>query len=253
MLCLCVLVCDDSKVWLPTTFGEMFKFCLCDGKNCTCFIYNIAIEKCLPPNISDFDAIVISGSRLNCRDSCALPWFVELCELIKKAAVSGSPRIYGGCFGCQTIAYALGGVVDYNPKGNFVLKAETVTINTSAFSKFVFPIEKSTFNLIESHGDCVLSLPDSSDLLAYSCSCENEIFVTGKNRNILACQSHPEFDLQYAVYDRIWPSVVVKAKRLSDNEIEEAKQTFSDYTGKDAILLNSFIYSFLCNEPYHKK
>jgi hypothetical protein len=39
-----------------------------------------------------------------------------------------SPRIYGGCFGHQIVAHALGGMVDYNPNERFILKAETINI-----------------------------------------------------------------------------------------------------------------------------
>lgn len=140
-------------------------------------------------------------------------------------------------FGCQVIAYALGGKVDYNPNKNFILKAEIINICKETFSKYLIPIEQSTVNLICSHGDCVLILPPNSELLASSTSCMHEIYITGIHQNILACQSHPEFDLQYCIYDRIWPAVVEKNRRLTQDEIEDAKVSFLNYNADDAKLM----------------
>ena len=109
--------------------------------------------------------------------------------------------------------------------------------------------------MIVSHGDCVLRLPTNAVLLASSPSCENEIFVVGKPSedsssqprkvNILCCQSHPEFDLQYCIVERIWPAVVDLNHRLTPEQEEDAKQSFDRYDGKDAAKLLSLISSFL--------
>lgn len=169
-------------------------------------------------------------------------------------------------FGCQLVAHALGGRVgeywyiymyliidrytvtklvscdtyrplDYNPKKNFVLKAETVRIVEDSFIKYLSPLTKPTLTLIVSHGDCVTELPPNSELLANSDTCCHEMFITGAKRNILACQSHPEFDLQYCIYDRIWPAVVEKNHRLTSSEEEEAKATFEAYHDDDSQLM----------------
>lgn len=111
--------------------------------------------------------------------------------------------------------------------------------------------------MIVSHGDCVQELPPSSILLASSPSCLHEIFLIGSyhdqvlndsegrsRKNILCCQSHPEFDLQYSVYDRILPAVMER-KRLTESQFEEAKATFEKYDGRDASKLLKFISAFL--------
>ena len=270
MFTLCVLNCDDSQAWTPIDFGDMFKTSIHEeDKECdACYIWNIAKEKKLPDYINTCTAIVISGSRFNCRDN--LEWFEPLCQLIREVEKSGKQRLYGGCFGCQLIAHALGGVVDYNPSSNFVLKAETIQIVPELFWK-VLPTaavnlssccspeadqrcdkidesiiaNKKTFNLLVSHGDCVTQLPPSADLLGSSESCQHEIFIAGRHRNILACQSHPEFDLQYSVHERIWPAVVETSQRLTEQEIIEAKASFEQYTGDDAIFFRKLISAFL--------
>jgi anthranilate/para-aminobenzoate synthase component II len=84
-----------------------------------------------------FDGIVITVSHYNIRDN--KPWFSSLCELICTAAKEGYPRIYGGCFGCQIIAHALGGHVDRNPNQKFILRAESVTIDVTLLTRNLIP------------------------------------------------------------------------------------------------------------------
>ncbi len=71
------------------------------------------------------------------------------------------------------------------------------------------------------------------------------ICCIGKSHNILACQSHPEFNLQYAMLDRIWPVVVEKRQRVIGEDVEIAKQTFAEYTGEDAKLFLRDMSDFL--------
>ncbi|KAJ1444047.1 hypothetical protein B484DRAFT_426414, partial [Ochromonadaceae sp. CCMP2298] len=158
----CVLNCDDAKAWSPINFGHMFQTCLCDDCDC-CTLCELARDKELPADIMSFDAVVITGSRHNCRDSDSLSWFEPLCNFIQRAAEVGSPRIYGGCFGCQVVAHALGGEVGYNPGNVFLLKAEDVLLE--ACFQHHLPGEESpqSLKLIVSHGDCVLRLPPHSE------------------------------------------------------------------------------------------
>jgi GMP synthase-like glutamine amidotransferase len=110
MASFCILNCDDAKAWAPINFGHMFQTCLCSDCDC-CTINELARDKEMPQDIMSFDAVVITGSRYNCRDAPTLSWFEPLCNFIRTAAKKGSPRIYGGCFGCQVVAHALGGEV----------------------------------------------------------------------------------------------------------------------------------------------
>lgn len=71
------------------------------------------------------------------------------------------------------------------------------------------------------------------------------MYLTGKHRNILALQSHPEFELKYAIYDRIWLSVVEKNKRLTEEQVVEAKRSFEDFSDDDRMKMSLLISSFL--------
>jgi GMP synthase-like glutamine amidotransferase len=186
------------------------------------------------PDPSKYHGIVITGSRFSVRDGSTLPWYNGLCELIRFANKQGSPRIYGGCFGCQVIADALGGHVDYNPGRNFILRSETIVPTSAAQMASHFPgfnDDYSSMSVIVSHGDCVCTLPPGAVLLASSESCANELYIVRgegkhvKNHNILAAQSHPEFDYDYCIRDRIWPAVCAR-KRLTEEEQAECAKTF---------------------------
>ena len=47
------------------------------------------------PVASDYHGVVITGSRFNVRDRDQLPWFEGVCELVRQAAATGSPNVYG--------------------------------------------------------------------------------------------------------------------------------------------------------------
>lgn len=272
-----VIDCEDSKAWTTAadggcgTFADMFRTKLSRVGD-TWSSVNIAADGddniILPSTIDDaFDGIVITGSHYNIRDN--KPWFAGLCELICTAAKEGHPRIYGGCFGCQIIAHALGGRVDKNPNQKFILRAESVTIDVTLLTRNLIPGHSShdmmmrllslnesscaettttfTLKLLESHGDCVCDLPPEATRLGTSTSCVNEMFIAGKHNNILGCQSHPEFDLQLCVYDRILPAVMNNG-RLSEEERIGAVTSFDGFVPDDSIRMLDIISSFLHHE-----
>lgn len=250
-----VLNLENSTKWDPISMADMFKECFtrtccCTGESCRCNeeewnICNLASGDDMPMDIDTYKAVVLTGSRFNCRDGPTLPWFEPVCEVVQRAAKSGKPRIYGGCFGCQVVAHALGGKVDYNPNGNFVLKADDIKLDTYVFEQYLGSMNSNSICLINSHGDCVRELPPGSDLLAYSDNCTHEMFVTGGNRNILGVQAHPEFEYQYSIAERIWPAVVDTRNKLTTAEIEDSKASFARYTDEDARKFMAAVSKFL--------
>jgi GMP synthase-like glutamine amidotransferase len=242
----------------------------------------------------EFDAFIITGSRFNVRDGHTLPWFPALVKLVRQVAgLEPSPppssrncncpdltckRIYGACYGHQLVAHALGGRVDTNPDGGFVLKAESLQLDASAMRQMLAPRiilggdkEKSPAleallacsceakrsgsgckccRVICSHGDCVRELPSvlPCTLLASSPSCQHEMYLTGYGQgNVLCTQGHPEFDFEFCVRDRILPSVL-GSKRLSEQQGAAALGSFQGFSressGPDA--LSRVISEFLC-------
>jgi GMP synthase (glutamine-hydrolysing) len=244
----------------------MFSACLKKEGEGEWKVINIASDEALPDDILSYKGIVITGSHFNTRDRDTLPWFEPMCIMIRKAAETGSPRIYGGCFGCQLIAFALGGEVDYNPEKQFALKAEKLQLFQPMFTSLLCDCNIScccesptsttnnldSLNVIVSHGECVTKLPPCAQLVATSDSCVNEIFICGEKKNIICCQSHPEFCdsamVKYAIYDRIAPVVIEERKRLTEDQATEAMTSFEQFAkedGKDAKYFMSLVSDFL--------
>lgn len=237
----CVVCCDDSSVWDPISFADMFASKLSVAGD-EWIRVNIARGESLP-DMSSISGLVLSGSRFNVRDQ--LPWYDQLAEVVRGAAASGRIRVYGGCFGCQFACHALGGAVGYNPDGKFVLKGEFISVDTEVLKRLCnISCDSSIFQLIESHGDCVCEIPSDATPLATSTSCRYEMFIAGINNNILCCQSHPEFDLQYCVQDRILPALCENG-RLTDSEQKESLASFLHFRSEDSARMLQIISEFL--------
>jgi len=245
-----VINCEDKKAWSPITFGDMFisKFGIKGDEWTVC---NIARGEPLPVHILDYNGVLLTGSHYNCRHSnMGIAWFDQLFQFVRDANEHGYPNVYGSCFGAQVIARALGGSVDFNPGNRYVLKIETLHVLPDFFTYLADKGEegkkKSTFSIINTHEDCVASLPPHAISIATSASCVHEAFVAGRHRkHFLGVQGHPEFDLQYAVLDRIWPAVALKKNRLSDHEMTDARQSFDKFSSDDSDQLCRLISHFL--------
>ena len=152
-----VIQCDDSTKWSPKNFSDMFISGLRDELQGDVGLWDVVCPPSgehLPAEILDFQGVVITGSRFNIVDD--LSWYSELCEFLRAAAEAGRPQVYGGCFGCQMIAHALGGIVAKNPGERFILKAELLHIESDLSLPILIPItDKPSLRLIESHGYCV--------------------------------------------------------------------------------------------------
>jgi len=266
----CILVLDNSTAWTPITFGDMFALHFANplGVGVETRVVALAGGEELP-SFDSFDVLALTGSRFCIRDRDSLPWFEPLCDLVRciaRARGSGK-RAIGVCFGHQLIAHALKGpgCVDKNPNPGerFVLKAETIDLHVESLQLLRSVISNSgaldelleldasplKVKVIVSHGDSVLTLPDGAILLASSPSCAHEMFVVGEEKNIICVQFHPEFDLDYAVKERIWKSVVEKSQRLNESEINAAQESFIDFSREASgpRVLCSFLRSFLYN------
>lgn len=237
----CAICCDDSTAWEPVSFADMFSSKLFVNGDQWIHV-NIARGEPLP-DMNNISGIVLTGSKFNVRDQ--LPWFGELRSVIREAAEDGRLLVYGGCFGCQLVCDTLGGVVGFNPDNRFVLKNELITVDDTVLSSAGCNCGGlNDFQLIESHGDCILKLPASATLLATSPSCRYEMFIAGSKNNILCCQAHPEFDLQYCILDRILPSLWTSG-RLTDVEKEMALESFRSFKLEDSNRMLQIISNFL--------
>lgn len=242
-----VINCEDIP-WEPISFSDMYRKCVeLEGDSWT--TCNIAVGDQFPADIHEYTGIILTGSHYNCRKRDKyFPWYEGLIELVREISDAGKPRLFGGCFGHNLIALALGGSVDFNPDKKYILQIEKLTTNDPFQNQFSAisrsPLLKN-YSIISTHEDCVIELPDTATLLGSTIFCENHLFMAGKNNNILACQSHPEFDLKYAVIDRIWIGVVEKRRMLSKSDIVDSLRSFEEYDGMDAKDMCAVICDFL--------
>eukprot|EP01126_Amoeba_proteus_P066369 TRINITY_DN958_c1_g1_i1.p1 TRINITY_DN958_c1_g1~~TRINITY_DN958_c1_g1_i1.p1 ORF type:complete len:248 (-),score=47.10 TRINITY_DN958_c1_g1_i1:259-1002(-) len=239
---ICVIDLGDPLTWNPVSFGKMFEELLRkEGDEWT--ILNILSGDPIP-SPTDHEIFIITGSHLNVCDRASFTWFDSLSCLIQHAYETGMPKIYGGCFGCQMIAHSLGGVVDRNPSGRFILCLEKVrvVIEPSLQQPFWWSFSNGTvLRLIASHGYCVTKLPPNSILLGTSESCLHEIFLVGKYKNILAVQTHPEFDYQHAVLEIIVPIV---RERMTPEELDKIQSQFHEFSRTDSNSLLNLVQVF---------
>ncbi|KAJ8609493.1 hypothetical protein CTAYLR_005451 [Chrysophaeum taylorii] len=171
----------------------------------------------LPQDIGAFAGVVIGGSRHNVTDGLA--WMPGLFDFIRRCAEYPAVRVVAVCFGCQAVAAALDGEVGFNPTGKFRYTRERIRVDTATWD--VLPKELS---LMVAHGQQVTRRPPESTLVADSHGSPNELFFAGKHRNILCCQSHPEFDPEHCI-DNISPALV-KSGLLSAADARAADLAF---------------------------
>lgn len=154
--------------------------------------------------LKDYQGIIISGS-------CSFStynnhkWIKELKGWIQKYYhlarnhPEETPKLVGICFGHQIISDALGGKTTKNPltPNKLLLGVHPISPTESfwqkSYVKDAFQEKMNIikeFNVIEYHGDAVVVLPESAQLLATSKYTSNEIYSIGDH--ILGFQCHPD-------------------------------------------------------------
>lgn len=145
----------------------------------------------LPPDISDSDGWIISGSASSVNDD--LDWLPRAEAAIRAATADGHP-ILGVCFGHQLLAKALGGEVIVNPAG-WELGALRATLADAASEDALFGTMPTSFGACASHKDTVVALPPDSTLLAQN---EKGVQAFKVGQKSYGVQFHPEFTLEIA-------------------------------------------------------
>lgn len=140
------------------------------------------------PDFSACAGVVITGSHAMVTDN--LPWSLAIEDWIRQSRAHNIP-ILGICYGHQLIAKALGGVVDYHPKG---IEIGTVSVSVNRVNSQNDPLFAdlpSQFIAHVTHSQSVRKLPPDAVHLAYNDFESNHAFRIGEV--IWGVQFHPEF------------------------------------------------------------
>jgi len=134
--------------------------------------------------------VVITGSGSMVSEHA--PWMRKAATWLAGAVQQEIP-VLGICFGHQLLAHALGGCVDYNPRGVEVGTVE-VRLTEAAAGDPLFSVLPARLPAQLSHRQSVLALPPGATLLGSSTMEPHQGFAVGSRA--WGVQFHPEFDEQ---------------------------------------------------------
>ena len=139
------------------------------------------------PHPDRVDAAVITGSGAMVSER--LDWSERTAQWLRGAAQAGLPLL-GVCYGHQLLAHALGGQVDYNPRGREIGTVEIECL-PDARDDALFAAAPARFAAHATHLQSVLKLPPGAAVLARSSleDCQAVRFAPGA----WGLQFHPEF------------------------------------------------------------
>lgn len=189
-----ILQCDHVREELQPKFGDYPQMITSlfakVAPDCQFKLFDVQTRE-YPENLDTCDAYITTGSRHSVYDD--LPWIAQLEDFILKLD-QAKKRYFGICFGHQLMIQALGGEVRKSDKGWGI----GVTVNQVMQQKPWMQPVQPTLNLIASHQDQVVSLPQdvNVDVLAGSSFCPYYMLAYGDH--FLSIQGHPEFNKDYS-------------------------------------------------------
>lgn len=141
----------------------------------------------LPTKAADFAGVLITGSGAMVTERAE--WSERSADWLRDAAHAGLP-LFGICYGHQLLAHALGGAVDYNPRGREIgtvpLRLHAAADDDPLFAGLGERIAAQT-----THRQSVLAVPAQAQVLASSDKDDCQAFRWGDS--VWGVQFHPEF------------------------------------------------------------
>ena len=167
------------------------------------------------PGREEFSGIVITGSHSMVSEIQA--WAEKVAAWLREV-VSGSVPILGICYGHQLIAHAMGGKVDYHPKGREIGTVE-VTRTTVAEDDLLFRDLPPVFDAYAAHAQSVVRLPPEAEILASNSFEPHHAFVL--NNHVWGVQFHPEFN------ENIMRAYIIEQRDILQNEGHDISRMIS--------------------------
>jgi len=140
-----------------------------------------------PASAAECDAWITSPARASVNDD--EPWIRDLEELIRELIATERP-FAGICFGHQLLARALGGRVERAAVG-WGVGVQRYEVVAHRWWMDPPPPTPDVVQLVASHEDQVVALPDGATLLARADYCPVAAYELGERA--VAVQAHPEF------------------------------------------------------------
>jgi len=145
------------------------------------------LEGATPPAAHAFAAVIVTGSRAMVTDR--EPWSERATDWLREAAQHDVPML-GICYGHQLLAHALGGRVDWNPRGR-EMGTVAIELQDSARHDPLFENVPTRFHAQTTHLQSVTAPPPGAAVLARSALDDCHAFRWG--RSAWGLQFHPEF------------------------------------------------------------
>jgi GMP synthase (glutamine-hydrolysing) len=144
----------------------------------------------LPARAGDFAGVLITGSGAMVTERA--DWSERSAEWLRDAAHAGLP-LFGICYGHQLLAHALGGAVDYNPRGREI-GTVPLRLHAPAGEDPLFAGLGESIDAQTTHRQSVLAAPAQAQVLASSDKDACQAFRWGES--VWGVQFHPEFSTQ---------------------------------------------------------
>lgn len=142
-----------------------------------------------PQDINAYDFFITTGSKASVYDG--LPWVDELVRYIQTLDTQ-KKKLIGICFGHELIALAKGVEVRKSDKGWGIGIAHNQIIARPDW----MIAESDALNLLVSHQDQIMELPEQATVIAESEFCP--YFVVQWNEHFFSVQGHPEWSRDYS-------------------------------------------------------
>ena len=227
-----ILKCDSvSEIFVAEhgQYPEMFATLLRPADPTIEFTIFDAERGELPSDIHTVDAYLITGSRHGVNDGFA--WITQL-EAFVRTLYKAQKKVVGICFGHQLIAKALGGKVIKSPNGWGVGMSQNTMVQ---HKKWMNPYQKKV-NLLVSHQEQVIELPQGAEVLSTSDFCPYYMMQIGTH--FFTVQGHPEFTKAYS-------QALMLSREDTIGEEECAKGIKSLDMSEDDTLIAQWIINFL--------
>lgn len=151
-------------------------------------VVNVEAQQPLPP-LDRVKGVVIAGSHAMVTQD--LDWSLELEAWIPQLIQKNIPLL-GICYGHQLIARAMGGIVDYHPRGIEIGTTE-IDCDDPGKDDLLFGNLPGTFKVHAFHSQTVIRLPESAVVIAKNKFEPHHAFRIGQWA--WGVQFHPEADI----------------------------------------------------------